>query len=125
MFKQIWNEGNYGQDCGTMHQGSRALPELSAAQHWQRSFLPLKSLRAEHPWDHIAVDCAVNLPESTWGNKHILILVDVASRFVLTVPLKSIDMDHLAEKLYLILCAFGPPKIMQSDNGTEFVNQLV
>ena len=84
--------------------------------------MPLKSLRAEHPWDHIAVDCAVNLPESRWGNKHILILVDVASRFVLTVPLKSMDMDHLAEKLYLILCAFGPPKIMQSDNETDFVN---
>jgi len=35
------------------------------------------------------------------------------------------DMDQLAEKFYMIFCAFGPPKIMQSDNGTEFVNQLV
>jgi hypothetical protein len=37
------------------------------------------------------------------------------------------DMDQLgnAAKFYMIFCAFGPPKIMQSDNGTEFVNQLV
>jgi hypothetical protein len=126
MFKQIWNEGYYWpglrKACGVAVEHCRGCLQYNIGKE---GFLPLKSLRAQDPWDHIAVDCAVNLPESRRGNRHILILVDVASRFVVTTPLKSMDMDQLAEKFYMIFCAFGPPKIMQSDNGTEFVNQLV
>ena len=85
----------------------------------------MQSLRAEAPWNHVAVDCIVALPESKNGFKHVLLLVDVATRFLVTVALKDMLMQTLAASLYIILMFFGPMQIMQSDNGPEFINKLI
>ena len=125
IYKELWALGYYWPGmrrmCQNVVNSCRPCLQFNIGKE---GFRPMQSLRADAPMDHICVDCAVNLPESEAGYKHVLIVVDLATRFLMTMPLKSMTMEELSEKLYLIICLFGPPKIMQSDNGTEFVNEL-
>lgn len=126
LFKAMWNQGWFWpgmrKQCQTVCGRCRPCLQYNIGRE---GFHPVKSLRADAPWDHVAIDCAVGLPESANGFKNILIIVDVATRYVVVKPLKSMEMEELARALYEVFATFGPPKAMQSDNGTEFINQVV
>ena len=126
LYKALWYDGFYWpgmrKQCGEVVNSCRACLQYNVGRE---GFHPVKSLRAEAPWDHVAVDCIAALPESRHGYKHVLLLVDIATRFLVTQPLRDMTMETLAASLYKILMMFGPMKIMQSDNGSEFVNQLL
>jgi len=88
------------------------------------AFNPMRSVDAVEPWDHIAIDLA-ECPLDDSGYKYVLVVVDVATKFVVLKALKQKTMDTVTRKLWSIFSTFGVPKIIQSDNGTEFVNQFM
>src|SRR5262249_11983552 len=90
-----------------------------------RGFHPLKSIHAELPLDHIAVDLAGPFPTSADGSNYLLVMVDVATRFVFLRPLTDKRAETVARVLLHIFADVGFPKIIQSDNGSEFVNALI
>jgi transposase InsO family protein len=53
---------------------------------------------------------------------YILHVRDYASRFSWLRPLVSKEAPEVAEKLEELFSGFGPPVILQSDNGSEFVS---
>jgi hypothetical protein len=55
----------------------------------------------------------------------LLVLIDVFTGFVVLRPLKSTTADEVAQHLWDIFCIIGIPKILQSDNGPEFQNQIL
>jgi transposase InsO family protein len=65
------------------------------------------------------------IPMSTNGFQWILTVVDVMTGFTLLKAMKSKTMEETAQKLLNIICEHGPPKIIQSDNGLEFVNSVI
>lgn len=86
---------------------------------------PAQFIHATGPWDHIQVDSSVHLPVSPDGYTVLLVVIDVFTGFVLLGPLKSNDAESVARKLWKLFCIFGVPKILQSDNGPEFVNDVL
>jgi hypothetical protein len=126
LFKAIWRKGFYWpallQQCKSVVGNCKSCLEYNVGRE---GFNPIQSLNASNSWDHVAVDLAVDLPETERGNKHILIVVDVTTRYLVAVPLKCKDMNHVAGALYDIILLFGPPRALQSDNGKEFVNELL
>ena len=85
----------------------------------------LNTITSNYPFEHIAIDLAGPFPTSFIGNNFLFVLIDIHSRFVLLKPIKNKTMEIIAETLIELFTIFGFPKILQSDNGTEFVNQLV
>ena len=85
----------------------------------------LTSILATEPFDHVAVDLFGPLPVSSNGYLYVLVLVDVATRFIILRPMRSKTAAETADTLALIIADFGVFKIMQSDNGKEFSNKLV
>eukprot|EP00733_Pompholyxophrys_punicea_P000268 Pompholyxophrys_punicea_v1_NODE_58_length_4147_cov_5.424487.p2 type:complete len:226 gc:universal NODE_58_length_4147_cov_5.424487:112-789(+) len=75
--------------------------------------------------DHLAMDLIGPMPTTPDGYNYVLVLVDVFSRFVFLRALVDKSAASVALALLLIIADFGPPKIIQSDNGTEFVNDVV
>lgn len=126
LFRSVWRKGYFWpgmhQQCTDVVGHCRTCLQHNAAR---RGFHPVQSLRADQPWDHVAMDLAVDLPRSRQGNAHILIVVDVNTRYVVTKPLADTKMKTVARALFEIFAIFGPPRAMQSDRGPEFVNQLV
>jgi transposase InsO family protein len=125
-FKRMWSDGYFWpgmkRQCQELSKDCEACLTHNVGR---KGFTPARSVAADGPWDHIAVDLATELPTSKEGYKHILVMVDVLTRFVVTEPLKERDMTAVAEKLFETFTRFGPVKVWQSDNGPEFANKLM
>jgi hypothetical protein len=88
-------------------------------------FAPLRFVNARYPFEHVAIDLGTFSVTSPRGMNFILVVVCVFSRFLLLRPLRSKAAEEVARVLWQIMCDFGTPKIIQSDNGSEFVNSVV
>ena len=92
----------------------------------RQGFNPLQSVDAKLPWDHIAMDLAGPIkPTSNTGERFVLVVVDVFTRFTILRAIPDKRKETIAIELWKIFCQFGPPKIVQSDNGGEFRNQII
>ena len=91
----------------------------------RHGFHPVNPIHAELPFDHIAIDLAGPFPTSALGNHYLLVLADVCTRFVLLRAIPDKRARTVAGVLVQIFHDFGFPRIIQSDNGTEFCNSVV
>jgi transposase InsO family protein len=87
-------------------------------------FHPARSVDAFLPCDHLQVDLA-QFPTSSEGHRYCLVCVDVFTGFIMLKPLKQKSSDSIARALWEIFTVIGVPRILQSDNGTEFKNDIV
>jgi len=126
LFNRLWNDNIYWpamlRDCKAI------VNNCSTCLHnnvQRQGFHPLKTIDAKYPWDHIIMDIAQPVLDEQGEYKYILVLVDVSTRFVILKKLISKDKQYVARKLFSIFSTLGFPKILQSDNGGEFNNQLL
>jgi transposase InsO family protein len=126
MFKQLWQDGYYWPtmkvDCVEMVCKCAQCLRYNIGK---RGFHPQKSIQAELPFDHVAVDNFKMESTSPRGYNYVLTMVDLATRFVFLAPLENERASTIARRLWEWFCMFGMPKIIQSDNGTAFVNKVV
>ena len=125
MFKALTKQNHtwktMRQDCITTVQGCLPCQRFNIGKH---GFHPLSSIIANLPWDHIGFDLKQFIC-SKRGFVYMLVVVDVCTRFVFLRALKNKDMHTVALTLLEIFCDVGFPKIVQSDRGTEFCNQVL
>lgn len=75
----------------------------------------------ERPWQAIAMDFVGPLPLSKNGNRHLLVVVDLFSKFVSIHPLRMATAKHTINFLEnRIFSVFGVPQYVISDNGSQF-----
>ena len=55
----------------------------------------------------------------------ILQVKDHFSKFCWAKPLERKEAREVSQSIRDVFFMFGPPKILQSDNGREFVNELI
>jgi len=91
----------------------------------KEGYHPARDITASGPGVHLQIDLCVHLPASTEGHVALLVVIDVFTGFVVLRPLKDQSAATVARKLWKIFCLIGPPKILQSDNGSEFVNDII
>lgn len=91
----------------------------------KNGYNPLRPIRAYIPGDHWAIDLAGPLSTSPRGNNYLLVLVDLCTRFCILRPIMDKQSHTIVSTLVQIFCDFGLPRVLQSDNGTEFVNDLM
>ncbi|KAG1536218.1 hypothetical protein G6F49_013025 [Rhizopus delemar] len=103
----------------------RSCPDCQKFNIAKHGYNPLTSIYADAPWDHICIDTAGPFPTSVQGNQYILLVVDVFTRYCVLKALPDKSSLTIALALRSILSLFGRPKIIQSDNGTEYVNEIL
>lgn len=86
---------------------------------------PSSFIHASGPWEHVQVDTSVHLPTSADGHTTLLVIIDVFTGFAILRACTSSTAEEIAKELWDVFCLFGFPKILQSDNGHEFVNDLM
>ncbi|KAG2228371.1 hypothetical protein INT48_007210, partial [Thamnidium elegans] len=88
-------------------------------------FHPFRSTTPTQVFDHWSMDLATFNVTSTSGNNYMLILVDHFSRFTILRAITDKTSLTIAKELLNIFCLFSFPKVLTSDNGSEFVNEIV
>ncbi|KAH6579289.1 hypothetical protein BASA61_010340 [Batrachochytrium salamandrivorans] len=104
------------------------LKSCPACRRWtitKVGYHPLTPITSEHPMDVIAMDTAKSFPTSPRGNNVLLIAICVFTRFIFLRPLQDNSALAVSSALFSIFTNFGFPRVIQSDNGTEFVNAIV
>ncbi|CAF0725122.1 unnamed protein product [Brachionus calyciflorus] len=86
---------------------------------------PAKFLKVSGIFDRIGIDLVLGLPETPEGYIGILVIVEYFTKYPYAVPIKSKTANEIAEQLWQYFCLFGPAKEILSDQGTEFVNEVV
>lgn len=126
VFMRIWHAGYWWKDirADIARILGRCLPCLRHTVI-RSGYAPLQSVEATFPWDHLAIDLITALQVSKEGHTHILVILDISTRFVLLYALKDKTAATITRHLWHAFCSFGLPKILQSDNGKEFVNKVL
>ena len=55
----------------------------------------------------------------------LLVVIDVFTGFVILRPCRDTTATTIARKLWKIFTIIGLPRVLQSDNGPEFVNEIM
>jgi RNase H-like domain found in reverse transcriptase/Reverse transcriptase (RNA-dependent DNA polymerase)/Integrase core domain/Integrase zinc binding domain/Chromo (CHRromatin Organisation MOdifier) domain/Retrotransposon gag protein/Zinc knuckle len=88
-------------------------------------FNPAQFITAGGPFHHLQIDNSVHLPAAPGGYKALLVIICVFTGFIILRPIKTTSADIIAAELWSVFCLLGVPKILQSDNGPEFTNEVI
>jgi hypothetical protein len=78
---------------------------------------------APRPWHTVGIDLVQACATTSEGYTYILSCYDLHSRWVVAVPLRDKSAHTVGQALWEhVLCKFGPPDNILSDDGREFVN---
>lgn len=76
------------------------------------------------PFEHVIVDCVGPLPKAKSGNQFLLTVMCTATRYPEAIPLRKITAKAVVKALIKFFTTFGLPKIVQTDQGTNFLSKL-
>jgi len=81
-----------------------------------------KTMSCTRPLQRIAMDLIGKFRKSG-GNEYVLTMIDVFSRFTISVPIPNKQPKTIALAIFKhLICVFGVPESILTDQGTEFVN---
>ena len=87
---------------------------------------PLQSIDVSEPFVFWAMDYMGPLPETTQGNRHLLVVMDHFSKWCEIFPTKDQKARTVAETLVSkVFSRFGPPTVIHSDQGRNFESNLM
>ena len=87
--------------------------------------VPLHPIPAiDPPFTRVMIDIVGPLPPTSAGNKYLLTLMDVTTRYPEAIPIRSIHAKVVVKVLLGFFSKFGLPKEVQSDRGVNFTSKL-
>jgi hypothetical protein len=89
----------------------------------------MRSADIRKPFEKIAVDLMGPYPITSKRNTHLFVIVDTCSGWVECFPLPTFHSPlaktkTMCERALKVFCTFGFPRVMISDNGPEFANEI-
>ena len=103
---------NAVKDCRVCDQVREQVP---------KPVTPLQPIVAKRVFDHVMCDL-IAFPVVSYGFKYVLIFKDVFSGYVKFYKLRNKTSDGVVKAFEDLTCSLGPPKLLTSDNGGEFVS---
>lgn len=86
---------------------------------------PLQSTHSGYPWERLAIDILGPLPKTERGSQYVLVCADYFTKWTEALPMPDMTARTVATKLYdNIICRFGVPTMIHSDQGRQFESQL-
>jgi hypothetical protein len=89
----------------------------------QKGWAPARSLTADLPMQHCAIDLAVFNRPTRQGNRVALIYTCILTGFTLLRALPDKKATTVATAIHSCMAVMGHPHFLNSDNGAEFKNK--
>jgi DNA-directed RNA polymerase subunit RPC12/RpoP len=126
VFKYIYNQGYWWPSMRKeIAQELRNCDACAKFTVIKSGFHPAQYITSNGPGVHFQIDTSVHLPQTPDGHTALLVLIDVFTGFVILRAVRNTEAETIASELWSIFCIIGFPKILQSDNGSEFCNQIM
>ena len=126
IFRRLFNDGFWWPDMRKEIQAE--LNNCDACTRFvvvKSGFHPAEFITAPGPLHHVQVDTSTHLPVSPNGCTALLVCIDVFTGYVLLRAVKDTIAVTVAQQLWDIFSILGFPKILQSDNGPEYVSEVI
>jgi hypothetical protein len=82
-------------------------------------------IEASEPFQKVCIDTMGPLDADKDKNQYIVVVIDVFTRYVELFPCKHVTSKEAAECLVKVFGRYGLPEIVVSDNGTQYVNNMM
>jgi hypothetical protein len=77
------------------------------------------------PWEKVASDLVGPInPPAAAGYKYILTIRCLFSKYTQAIPLKTQSAEEVAKELMNVLCTYGIPEKILTDQGTNFMSKV-
>uniref|UniRef100_A0A669BX09 Gypsy retrotransposon integrase-like protein 1 n=1 Tax=Oreochromis niloticus TaxID=8128 RepID=A0A669BX09_ORENI len=76
------------------------------------------------PFEKVILDCVGPLPKSKSRHQYILTIMCSATRFPEAIPLRTLKAKPVIKALIKFFSTFGLPKVIQTDQGTNFTSKV-
>lgn len=106
------NVGHYIRKC---EKCARAKPMLYPP-------VPSTSYIPDSPWEICSLDLAGPYSKGAKQSTVILIVLDLCTKWVDIFPIKKASISKIVEHLNTVFCRFGFPRVLLSDNGSQFAS---
>ena len=108
------------QDVAMFIQQTETYQVSSKTHNMEKVTMPLVT---SGPMEHLQMDLVdfQSFRASNGGKTFMLVVVDCFSKFLWAFPLKNKEAATIRKKLSKLFYSEGFPKVLQSDNGKEFV----
>ncbi|KAI3461303.1 hypothetical protein Pfo_017966 [Paulownia fortunei] len=102
----------------------RACQEHANIQH--RPAAPLHPIESPYPFAQWGMDIVGPFPPATGQRKFLIVTVDYFTKWVEAEPLARITEKEVIKFLWKnVICRFGIPRALISDNGTQFTGAKI
>jgi hypothetical protein len=111
-----------------MKEALEVVKQCSTCQKFviaKTGYNPLKPLYCYSPGFHYQMDLCGPFPCTTDNNTYIMVLLDIATRFIILRPIADKSAKTVAKELISIFSLVGYPRIINSDRGAEWKNQIL
>ncbi|XP_017428620.2 uncharacterized protein LOC108336662 [Vigna angularis] len=99
---------------------------LKCQEHGKNLNLPpveLHSLMSPWPFVQWGVDIVGPFPVGRAQKKFLLVAIDYFTKWVEAEPLATITTARVQKFMWTLICRFGIPKIIVTDNGRQFIDK--
>ena len=86
---------------------------------------PATAFPIDNIFDRWGIDIVGGLPITKQGYHAILIVVEYLTKYAWGFALKTKEASEVAFHILTLICMFGPPNILMSDMGKEFLNNIM
>ncbi|CAK9833140.1 Retrovirus-related Pol polyprotein from transposon 412 [Anthophora retusa] len=80
---------------------------------------------AEKPFQRLAIDVVGPLPLTDLGNRFIITIQDDLTKYSFAFAVPNREAETIVEKLLFIFIYFGIPQTFLTDQGSDFMSDLV
>ena len=102
------------------------MSQMSNYEFTKTHFIDLHKDITQTPKDHVCIDLLVPYNITSQGNSYTLTTVCNLTGYLITTPIKDKKAMTVATHLFSdIMLKFCFPKILHSDNGTEFKSKFI
>jgi hypothetical protein len=87
---------------------------------------PLHSIEVIQPFERIGIDIVGPLPETRNKNKYMVVAIEYLTKWVEVRALDKATAENVANFVFEeIICRYGAPKIILTDQGSHFKNKMI
>ncbi len=76
------------------------------------------------PFERVLLDCVGPLPKTKSGQQYLLTIMCAATRYPEAIPLRTLKAKPIIKALMKFFSTFGLPKIVQTDQGSNFMSKV-